>query len=142
MMDGVPIFGTVFAYVFGAGAALVFAAAGFTLGRVQRELHYRKSARANLARSNDRTKQRAAAVRNLVSIPDDDDDHGTGPDDDDSTPAVTFADSRGNLHVIDDDTPSRDSGRRAISRPYYRFSNPGGTGSRVLGSPDEASVAV
>lgn len=95
-----------------------FGLAGYNIGRLQRALRKRREVQANLARANERSKQRANAVRHAVTLPDDDDDTGTdtGPDSDshdygDTGPGSGIGEAgRGTIH--------RDhNGPRSYSRP-------------------------
>lgn len=70
-------------YAFGF-TGLLWGGVGYLLGRIQRELRYRRDAAANLARANERTNQRrnARAYANRITVADDDDGTDTGTDSD------------------------------------------------------------
>jgi hypothetical protein len=107
--------------------ALVGALVGYIVGDFQRERRYRREARANLAvsvsRSNDRAAARAAAVRNLGTVP------SSNSDGDDYSAAVSRAASG-----------LREARRRAVRGDNNWTRSGAAPAGRYLRSTDEAAL--
>jgi hypothetical protein len=125
---------TTFAFGF---SGLGFGLAGFTFGRIQRELRYRRDSRRNLALANSRADARARAVRSGIDL-------GTDNDRESFPFGVSFTDSDSDS---DSDSPGgtlgpvhSSPGRRAILGTDGRSRPRRYVAGRTLDFPNEAAL--